>query len=125
MAGDGAPHLWLPVVLLLAGCAGSSAIAPPPPDLSTPRGRAVAEMRAQAEAGEAMPYPDPYQGAQIRRLAARPEPLTTEEVAAAEAELALIAQRRAGTTNPREIAALEKRAAELRRLASSAPAALR
>jgi hypothetical protein len=104
---------------VLAGCAATAV--PPQPDLSTPRGRAVAEMRAQAEAGADMPYPDPLQAEQVRRLAARPEPLSTDRVAAIEAELALIAERRAGTSDPREIAALEKRAAELRRLAASAP----
>lgn len=55
-------------------------------------------------------------------LAARPEPRSAAEVAAIEAELELVAKQRGGTADPREIAALEARAAELQRLAAAAAA---
>jgi hypothetical protein len=83
---------------------------------ATPRAAAVAEMRAEAAAGDKMPYPDAFQADQTRELAAREEPLSVAEVDAIQAELALIADRRAKTTNAREIASLEARARELRRL---------
>jgi len=84
--------------------------------MSPERAAAIAEMRAQAVAGEKMPYPDAFQAEQTTRLAARDEPLTVPEVEAIEAELAQIAERRAIATDAREIAALEARARELRRL---------
>jgi len=64
-----------------------------------------------------MPFPDVYQTEQTNRLALRGEPRSVADVQAIEAELSVIAERRAATTDPREIAALEKRAKELRRLA--------
>jgi hypothetical protein len=100
------------------GCLGLpdlNTVAAVPPN-ATPRAAAIAEMRAQAAAGDQMPYPDAFQGEQTTRLAAREEPLSTAEVEAIEAELALIAERRAATRDAREIAALEARARELRRL---------
>ncbi len=101
----------------MSGCFGI-------PDLSsndvsteaTPRAAAVAEMRAEAAAGDKMPYPDVFLSEQTKRLATREEPLSVAEVEAIQTELALIAERRAATTDTREIAALEARARELRRL---------
>ena len=77
-------------------------------------------MRAQAAAGDTMPYPDAFQTEQTTRLAARAEPRRSPRCEAIEAELALIAERRAASTDPSEIAALDARAAELRRLALAA-----
>jgi hypothetical protein len=74
-------------------------------------------MRAKAEAGDKMPFPDAYQSEQTNRLALRGEPRSVAEVQAIEAEMSVIAERRAATTDPRELAALDKRAKELRRLA--------
>lgn len=74
-------------------------------------------MRAKAEAGETMPFPDVYQSEQTNRLALRGEPRSVAEVEAIESELSVIAERRAKATDAREIAALDARAKELRRLA--------
>jgi hypothetical protein len=52
-------------------------------------------------------------------LAARPEPRSVTEAAAIEAELAQLAKQRAGGVSASEIAALEARARELRRLAAA------
>jgi hypothetical protein len=100
------------------GCLGLpdlDKVAAVPPN-ATPRAAAIAEMRAEAAAGDRMPYPDAFQSEQTTRLAAREEPLSTAEVEAIQAELALITERRAATSDAREIAALEARAKELRRL---------
>jgi hypothetical protein len=86
-------------------------------DADPERAAAVAEMRALAETGDAMPFPDAFQSEQTARLAMRDEPRSLAEVQALEAELTLIAERRAAASDPREIAALEARARELRRLA--------
>lgn len=86
------------------------------------RAAAVAEMRAEAEAGDHMPFPDPYQAAQSKRLALRGEPRSYAEVQAIQAELTLIAARRAAATDPGEVARLDARARELRRLALAAGA---
>jgi hypothetical protein len=83
---------------------------------ATPHAAAIAEMRAEAAAGDKMPYPDVFQSQQTTRLASREEPLSVDEVESIQTELALIAERRATTTDQREIAALEARARELRRL---------
>jgi hypothetical protein len=90
--------------------------------VSPERAAAIAEMRAEAEAGDRMPFPDPYQAVQSRRLALRGEPRSYAEVQAIQAELTLIAARRAATTDPGEIARLDARAKELRRLALAAGA---
>jgi hypothetical protein len=90
--------------------------------VSPERAVAIAEMRAQAEAGDNMAFPDPFQAEQTRRLALRGEPRTTEDVQAIQAELSLIAARRSAATNPQEIARLDARAKELRRLALAAGA---
>src|SRR4051812_11286627 len=74
--------------------AGSSA------PMSPERAVAIAEMRAEAEAGDRMPFPDPYQAAQSRRLALRGEPRSYAEVQSIQAELTLIAARRAAATDP-------------------------
>ena len=105
----------------LSGCFGVPDLSSPGviaagPKGGTDRATAVAEMRAEAAAGDRLPYPDAFQAEQTKRLAAREEPLTAEEVEAIQTELALIAERRATTTDTREIAALETRARELRRL---------
>jgi hypothetical protein len=83
------------------------------------RAEAVAEIRAQAEASEALPFRDALQAEQAARLAAREEPRSVGEVQAIEAELLLIAKRRAAASDPAEVAALEARARELRRLAAN------
>lgn len=65
----------------------------------------------------------PAQADAPQPLAARPEPKSAEEVAAIEAELLLLAERRSASSDRREIAALEARARELRRLAATAAGA--
>ncbi len=55
-------------------------------------------------------------------LAARPEPRNAAEVAAIQAELELLAERRSAGASGRELAALEARAEELRRLIAAAQA---
>ncbi|HEX9903942.1 MAG TPA: hypothetical protein VGA77_03150 [Propylenella sp.] len=94
-----------------------------PAGVSPERMAAVADIRARAAAADAMPYPGAFQSDQTARLAARPEPRTVPDVQAIEAELALIAERRAAGAGPAEMAELEARAAELRRLAAAARAA--
>ena len=88
----------------LSGCFGVPDLSSPGvvaagPDGATDRATAVAEMRAEAAAGDRLPYPDAFQAEQTKRLAAREEPLTAQEVEAIQTELALIAERRATTTD--------------------------
>jgi hypothetical protein len=130
--GRSAPFLTRPpavfaLALALAGCSSMSILRPPAEPVAIAstnpeRAAAIADMRAQAEAGDAMPFPDVYQTEQTNRLALRGEPRSIAEVQAIEAELTVIAERRAATTDPREIAALDKRAKELRRLALASQA---
>ncbi len=108
-----AAGLWLG----LSGCLGMPDIhSATTADVSSPRAEAIAEIRAEAAAGDHMPYPDAFRAEQTARLAARDEPLSVADVQAIQTELGLIAERRAATTDAREIAALEARARELRRL---------
>lgn len=127
------------VVLLmlgLSGCLGTPDIDSGEPVVITETGRrsledqrspeqaaAIAEMRQQAERGDALPYPDAAQGGQTSRLAARPEPLTVAQVEAIEAELADVVRRQSSAVSPAELAALRAREAELRRLAARTQAA--
>jgi hypothetical protein len=97
---------------------GTTMLAP----ASGARADAIADMRAQAAAAEARPYPDVFQGEQRPRLAARPEPRAVPDVQEIEAELAAIARRRAGGVSRAELAGLARREAELRRLAAAAQA---
>jgi hypothetical protein len=90
--------------------------------VSPERAAAIAEMRVEAEAGDSMAFPDPFQAAQTRRLALRGEPRSVKDVLAIQAELSLIAARRSAATNPQEIARLDARARDLRRLALAAGA---
>jgi hypothetical protein len=85
---------------------------------SPERAAAVAEMRQNAEAGVLLPYPDVFRTEQVVRLAARPEPRPLSQAEAIAAELAAIARRQSGAISQQELAALEARAAELRRLAA-------
>jgi hypothetical protein len=115
--------------LLVSGCVGTAGLRPPgdPPVITetgtvgpaaepaAARAALLAEMRAAAEASAAQPHTQ-------AGLAARPEPKSVAEVEAIEAELELIGQQRAASANPREIAALEARARELRRLVAAAQA---
>jgi len=95
-------------------------------EMTPERAAAVAEIRAQAEASGFLPFQDALQMEQTTRLAARDEPRSVGEVQAIEAELLLIAERRAAASDPAELAALEARARELRRLsANQQPEALR
>jgi hypothetical protein len=118
--------------LLLAGCIGAPDLGTPDPlvvtetssaepaaNAPTERELATAEMRAAAEAGDSQPFPDVFQSAQTNALATRTEPRSAGDVAAIEAELLQIARRRASASGPAEIAALETRAQELRRLAAA------
>jgi hypothetical protein len=92
-------------------------------NLPQEREAVVAEIRAKAEAGQAMPFPEVGISAETERLAARPEPRSAAEVEAIEAELALIARRRALSPDPAEIAALEARARTLRAMIPGQPGA--
>lgn len=89
---------------------------------SPERAAAVEEMRAEAEAAGQRPFPDVFQTERNTRLAARDEPISTEDVQAVTAELSEIARRRATATSAAEIAALDARAKELQRLAAAAAA---
>lgn len=114
------------LALALAGCVGGlpafdpEATSSVEPARNPERAAAVAEMRAQAASGDSMPYPDVFQSAQVTRLAVREEPRTVQDVQAIEIELASIAERRAGSRDATEIAALDARARELRRLVLAA-----
>jgi hypothetical protein len=55
----------------------------------------------------------------MQALAARPEPRSLYDADAVEAELRLIAERRSAAADPAEIAALDARARELRRLSAA------
>jgi hypothetical protein len=90
--------------------------------VSPERAEALASIRAAAQAGAIADLPDVYQAERTARLAERPEPRSTAEVAAIEAELMLIAERRSATTDASELAELDARAEELRRLAGEPPA---
>ena len=83
---------------------------------SPERAAAVAEMRAQAEAGEPCPIRTCSRRAQTPRLAARAEPRSVADVAAIEAELAAIARRRQAAVSP----AGDRRAEGARRGAAAA-----
>ena len=130
--GGTAPRLRALIVasasaLALSGCVGIPGFDPEnSPTASAPsspeRAEALAEIRAQAKAGDTMPFPDAYQSVQTSRLASREEPRSIAEVQAIEAELTLIAEQRSATSDPREIAALDARAKELRRLALASQA---
>ena len=98
-------------------------VQPDPEGQSPARAAAVAEMRQQARAADALPYPDAFQGAQTARLAARPEPASLARVAAIEAELADVVRRQQGAVTPAELATLRAREAGLRRLSAQTQAA--
>jgi hypothetical protein len=130
--GRSAPHFagfsgTFVLAVMFAGCSSMSVLRPPAEPVAIAstdpeRAAVIADMRAKAEAGDTMPFPDVYQTEQTNRLALRGEPRSVAEVQAIEAELSVIAQRRAATKDPSEIAALEKRAKELRRLALASQA---
>jgi hypothetical protein len=104
---------------LLAGCFGYPQVDSPTalaPGVSPERAAAVAEMRAEAAAGDTMRYPKVYRMDRTLALAARPEPRSTSEVDELKAELSTIAAARAVATDPNEIASLDQRAADLRLL---------
>jgi len=115
-------HAALPV----AGFLALFACAPGPDtgDLAPPvaadarRSAAVAEMRAKAESADTSPYPSiaPQQSS------AFPPPQSVADIAAQQAELELLAKRRSGAVSAAELARLEARAVELRRLAQAANA---
>ena len=113
------------LAVLLTGCLGvPDNYQAAPISAATPeRAAAIAEMRAQAAAGDQMPYPDAFQAQQTARLVARDEPRSLGGVREIEAELAQIADRRSRSNDPREIAALDERARQLRRLALAAAGA--
>ena len=113
------------LALALSGCMSRpdlTASTTPTTGVSPERAAAIAEMRAMAEAGDAMPYPDAFQTEQTARLATRQEPHDVIHAQAIETELALIAEQRAKVHDPSEIAALDERARQLRKLALSAGA---
>ena len=118
----GAPDLDAGADPLVVTEAGTVSYAAEP---SPERAAAIADMRAQAEAGEAMPYPDVFQSERSTRLATRQEPMPVAEVTAIEAELADIARRQQAAVSPAEIEYLKARAAELQRLAAAAQSDLR
>ena len=121
----GTATLAIGLAVALSGCMGAPDLgsdAPVAGTISPERAAAIAEMRAQAEAGDSMPYPDVFQAEQTARLTARVEPLPVSNVQAIETELTLIAEQRALARDPREIAALDERARQLRKLALAAGA---
>ena len=113
------------LALALSGCMSRpdlTASTAPTATISPERAAAIAEMRAMAEAGDSMPYPDAFQTEQTARLVTREEPHDVIDAQAIEIELALIAEQRAKARDPSEIAALDERARQLRKLALSAGA---
>ncbi len=117
-----ASHAALVAAGLMAvfGCVPrpDSAGSRPSPAGDARRAAAVAEMRAKAESAEASPYPT---------LASQPagsfgHPQSVAHVAAQQAELELLAKRRSGGVSAAELARLEERAVELRRLAQDSNA---
>ena len=120
--------------LLVGGCVGPRGGAAPDVSLAgadpaltqaeaeLTRAAIVADIRARAEAAGGRPYSAADDAARTAALAARPEPRSVQEVAAIQAELLLIAELRAGALDPQEIAALEARERELRRLFAAAQA---
>lgn len=122
--------------LLVGGCVGPRGGAAPDVSLAgadpaltqaeaeaeLTRAAIVADIRARAEAAGGRPYSAADDAARTAALAARPEPRSVQEVAAIQAELLLIAELRAGALDPQEIAALEAREQELRRLFAAAQA---
>ena len=84
----------------------------------TRRTAAVAEMRAKAETAETSPYPS----IAAQQSSAFPPPQSVADIAAQQAELELLAKRRSGAVGAAELARLEARAVELRRLAQAASA---
>jgi hypothetical protein len=113
------------LAVALMGCMSRpdlTASTEPTVTVSPERAAAIAEMRAMAEAGDSMPYPDAFQTEQTARLITREEPHDVIDARAIETELALIAEQRAKARDPSEIAALDERARQLRKLALSASA---
>ena len=117
------------LLLALGGCLGppdldadplvvTEAGAPLRPAVPPERAAAVAEMRAKARAGEEAAYPDAFRSDRLRRLATREEPRPVAEVEAIQRELAALAREQQSASTPEELALLEARAAELRRLAA-------
>jgi hypothetical protein len=90
----------------------------PSPAGDARRAAAVAEMRAKAQSVETGPYPT------IAPQPAGPfaHPQSVTHVAAQQAELELLAKRRSGGVSEAELARLEERAIELRRLAQDSNA---
>jgi hypothetical protein len=113
------------LAVLLTGCLGVPDNYSPASTaaVSPERAAAIAEMRAQAAAGDQMPFPDAFQSEQTARVVVRDEPRSLGGVQEIQAELAQIADRRARSTDPSEIAALDQRARQLRRLALAAAGA--
>ena len=107
-------------MLVLGGCLGpdlspdAGSLAAGGTAVSPERAAAVADMRRRGEAYDDLPYPDAFQAAQTRRLAARQEPRPRQDATDIEAELAALATLRAAATTPEEIAELRLREAELR-----------
>lgn len=87
---------------------------------SPERQAAIAEIRDRARAAGELPYPDAFQSEQTARLAARDEPRSVADIQAIGAELSAIAELREQAVTPGDIAALDARARELRRLAAAA-----
>ena len=83
---------------------------------ATQRAAAVADMQARAKATEALPYPSASAASRNSRLAARSEPRPVADVESIKAELAAIGKRRQDPVSATELAALDARAAALRRL---------
>jgi hypothetical protein len=102
-----------PLVVTEAGASNS---------VSPERAAAIAEMREKGAAAESAGYPPAFQTDRTRRFAAREEPRAVSEAEAIERELATVAAQRKNLASPDEIAAMEARAAELRRLRAQAQA---
>jgi hypothetical protein len=79
-------------------------------------------MREKGAAAESAGFPPAFQADRTRRFAAREEPRAVFEAEAIEAELAAIGARPENLSSPGEIAAMEARAKELRRLRAEAQA---
>lgn len=111
-----APGL-LPLLGCVPGPEATPVVAAPP--MSASRAAVVADMRAKAELADLATYPS----VAAPSAGTFPHPQSVEDVAAQQAELELLAARRRGSlVSAAELARLEARAAELRRLARAAKA---
>lgn len=114
--------------LVLGGCVGAPGLRGPvanaPVATGVPPETVTAEASADPLVVEAA-FAEAAPPVTLQEFAARPEPRSVADVEAIQAELAALAERRAAAGSAREIAALDARAEELKRLAAAQATPLR